>query len=248
MRYLKAPILEAALEVRWNAPYSVEQLSSFLKNPAFSGFEDPKHRFQIEFGATIDGEQNPITQRQKQVGLEAHLRDGSQIVILEENRFAFVQRAPYDHWEVFSSRAQSLIHALSESGSLESFQRVGLRFVNRIDIPDHTRKGVNTDDYVTVRFDGPLTDNGIIEEFQMRVVKPSVIDGLHYALVLATTPSPLEDHVSILLDIDVFTLPTHPVSVQELVLTTGRMRDVKNSVFEACITDESRRLFGGAEN
>lgn len=240
--------MEAALEVRWNEPYSLEQLSSFLESSAFSDFEDPKQRFQIEFGATIDGGQNPVTQKQKQVGLEAHLRDGSQIVILEENRFAFVQRAPYDHWEAFSSRAHSLIHVLSGAGNLERFQRVGLRFVNRIDVPDHAQKGVNTDDYVTVRFDGPLPDNGVIEEFQMRVVKPSVVDGLHYALVLATTPSPLEEHVSILLDIDVFTLPTHPVAVQELGMITGRMREVKNSIFEACITDASRRLFGGIEN
>ena len=63
----------------------------------------------------------------------------------------------------------------------------------------------------------------------------------------ATTGSPLPDHAAILLDIDVFTIHPVPTTGAELTRTLNEMRDEKNAIFEACLTDEARGLFGGTE-
>lgn len=245
MRYKKAPILEAVLEFRWSPSKSLDELKAVLTSAAFDGFGEPKPRVQID--ATVDLDANAFSHQQRQLGFEAARRDGSEIVFLEEQKFVFVQRAPYDRWEHFSQRALKLLTATVSALNVDEFSRVGLRFVNRIDIPDHGEQGANTDEYVTITFAGPRHDFGIIEEFQMRVVKSSTKEGLRYALVLATTESPLPDHSAILLDIDVFTLKPVPASGEKLINMLGEMRVEKNDIFEKCLTDKARVLFGGVE-
>lgn len=245
MRYKKAPILEAVLEFRWLQSRTLDELKTVLTSTAFHDFEEPKPRVQID--ARVDVDANAFSHQQRQVGFEAALRDGSEIVFLEEQKFAFVRSAPYDRWEEFSARALNLLTATATGLSVHEFSRVGLRFVNRIDIPDDGESGHDTDNYVTIKCDGPRHDLGIIEEFQMRVVKPTKNKGIHYALVLATTPPPLPNHSALLLDIDVFTLQSVPATGKKLIDLLGVMRAEKNDIFEKCLTDKARKLFGGVE-
>ena len=245
MRYKKAPILEAVLDFRWSSESSIEELESVLALPFFAGFEEPKPRIQVD--ASINVDQGEVSHHREQLGFELALKDGAEMAMLEKKKFVFVQRAPYDRWEYFCEQATSLLGYVVEVLKVEAFERIGLRFVNRIDIPLTDGRPITTDDYVTVKFNGPLQDRGIIEEFQMRVVKPTDKDGIHYALVLATTPSPLPGLASILLDIDVFTKKAISSSGPELMGTLDEMRSLKNNIFEECLTDQARALFGGVE-
>ena len=245
MHYKKAPILEAVLEFGWTQSRSMDELKAVLTSAAFRDFGDPKPRVQID--ARVDMDANAFSHQQRQVGFQSALRDGSETVFLEEQKFVFVRSAPYDCWEDFSTRALQLLAATVSAFNIHEFSRVGTRFVNRIDIPDDDESGSDTDKYVTIKFDGPRQDIGIIDEFQMRVVKPTKNEGIHYALVLATTPPPLPNHSAILLDIDVFTLQAVPTTGEKLMDLLGEMRVEKNDIFEKCITDKSRELFGGVE-
>ena len=245
LRYKNAPILEAVLAFDWTPQKPLAELEAVLESTAFESFEKPKKRFQLE--ADFDIEANAVSQRQHQLGFQTTLRDGSEIAILEQGRFAFVQPAPYDRWDYFVKRALALLVPTVSALAVLEFARVGLRFVNRIDIPNDGRPGVDTNKYFKVKFDGPRRDRREIEEFQMRVVKPTKKEGLAYALVLATTPSPLPDHSAILLDIDVFTRGALPSSGTKLIERLGEMRREKNDIFEKCLTDQARALFGGVE-
>ena len=245
MRYVKAPILEAVLEFRWSPAKSLDELEPVLQLSEFEGFEGPTPRVQVD--ATIDIRAGSVAHKQQQIGFEASLRDGSEIVFLEESKFVFLQRAPYSRWDHFSQRALALLAPTVAALRIDEFSRVGLRFVNRIDIPNQSEAGIETDRYVNIRFDGPRLDRGVIEEFQMRVVKPTEKDGIHYALVAATTASPLPDHSAILLDIEVFTRERLVACGEDLTRTLGEMRAEKNDIFEECLTDAARELFGGEE-
>jgi uncharacterized protein (TIGR04255 family) len=243
LRYTKAPILEAVLEFRWSPAKQLDELSALLKSPEFAGFEEPKSRFQID--AAINLGANEFLHQQRQVGFEVARGDRSEVVFLEEQKFVYVKPAPYDRWETFFARALGLLTPAVAALGIVEFERVGTRFINRIDIPETS---INTDDYVTITFDGPRADRGEIDEFQMRVVKPSAIEGIHYALILATNPlSPLPGHSAILLDIDVYTRNPLPASGEELMSTLGAMRDEKNDIFEKCLTQKARDLFGDVE-
>lgn len=168
-------------------------------------------------------------------------------MILERQKFVFIQRAPYDCWDFFEEQAMKALGPVANALGIEQFARIGLRFINRIDIPHEDETGFETGDYVTLDFGGPKKDIGVIEEFQMRVVKPTENPSVRYALAVATTASPLPHHSAILLDIDVFS--SDPISVDGPALHSllVEMRNEKNDIFEGCITDRTRNLFGGLE-
>lgn len=245
MRYRKAPILEAALEFRWTPEKPLDAIRAFATLPVFSEFEAPKERRQIN--ATLDLQGGEISQVSKEVGFELARKDGSQIVMIEVGKFVFVQRAPYDQWQTFSQRALSLLEPVASGLEISEFSRIGTRFVNRIDIPRVSGANVDTDDYITVSFNGPRPDAGVVHEFQMRVVKPTLKNGISYALVVATTDSLLPDHASIVLDIDVFTDGPTPASGDIFAKVLAEMRDEKNDIFQRCLKQAAVDLFGGVE-
>lgn len=245
VRYKKAPILEAALEFRWQPEKSLESVRAAAELTIFSEFESPKERKLVN--ATLDLQGGEISHDSKQVGFELALKDGSQIVILESDKLVFVQRAPYDQWQTFSDRALSLLGPVATALDVREFSRIGVRFVNRIDIPQTNGANVNTDDYITVSFDGPRIDRGVVHEFQMRLVKPTLKNGISYALVVATSGSLLPNHSSIVLDIDVFTEGPTPSSGAAFVKVLDEMRDEKNDIFHKCLKPPAVQLFGGIE-
>ena len=57
------------------------------------------------------------------------------------------------------------------------------------------------------------------------------------------TPPPLLNHVSLMLDIDIFCTEQIPGNEAERMAHVDGARPIKNRVFERCVTDESRKLF-----
>jgi len=57
------------------------------------------------------------------------------------------------------------------------------------------------------------------------------------------TPPPIPKYVSLLLDFDVFRTADLPRKEDDLWHLVETGRDIKNGIFEACITDEARKLF-----
>ena len=245
MRYIKAPILEAVLEFRWAEDVHLDALKSALELPVLSDFETRKPRRLVK--AALDVEEGQFSHESRQIGFDLTHRDGSERVFLELGKFVYIRPAPYSKWDDFSKRALELLEPTIRELGIKEFSRVGVRFVNRIDAPHRNVGGINTDDYITIKFDGPREDAGIIDEFQMRLVKPTRKDGIAYALVVGTVRSPLPGHVGIVLDIDVFTRKPVPSSGLELLDVLAEMRLEKNDIFESCITEASRDLFGGTE-
>ncbi len=245
MHYKKAPILEAVLEFRWSPAKPLEAIRGLLGIPAFTEFEEPRPRRRVRAALDVGG--GSLSHESREIGFELAPKDGSEHVFLEDSQFVFIQHAPYDCWECFLPRALSFLEPTIDGLGIEELSRVGVRFVNRIDVPLAAAGNFNRDDYINIKFDGPRPDKGQIDEFQMRVVKPTVKEGISYALVVATTPSPLPSFGGIVLDIDVFTSRPTPASGPPLKSVLDQMRNEKNDIFESCITDKARKLFGGME-
>jgi uncharacterized protein (TIGR04255 family) len=117
--------------------------------------------------------------------------------------------------------------------------------VNRLDIPRGDRVTIPTEDYLLIEPQIPeiipslrfFTTQfiGIVPEIEGQVIVNA-----------GTVPSPLIDHLSLLLDIDLFkeqTLPQRDTDVWELLEV---LRKRKNIIFESFITDSARELFDNA--
>jgi uncharacterized protein (TIGR04255 family) len=69
------------------------------------------------------------------------------------------------------------------------------------------------------------------------------VDGL-ITINSGIVPPPLEGHLSIMLDIDVGRDHDLPQRDEGLLSLLQEFRIEKNRVFEACVTDRARELFG----
>lgn len=81
---------------------------------------------------------------------------------------------------------------------------------------------------------------------QAFVINCSLINTIEkYTTVLqfATLPSPLIDHLSFTIDIDVASIGAVESRDDKLWELIGTLRKPKNELFEACITTDTRKLF-----
>lgn len=245
MRYKKAPIVEAVIEVRWASFATMDMLLPALSGEGFQPFEEPKPRHRIE--ATFDTQSQAFSYSTDQLGFEAATKDGSQRYLIERDRFAFILTAPYDHWEAFCARFFEVAWPAFELLKIDAFTRIGVRFVNRIDVPVSGDGLPDTNLYLNLSVEGPQAGAGGMKEFQLRVVKHTEDPNILFGLTVANTGSPLPRYSGLLLDIDAFTEQSITVDREELNAVLDALRQTKNHIFEACITDETRAIFGGRE-
>ena len=63
-------------------------------------------------------------------------------------------------------------------------------------------------------------------------------------IVVATVPSPVPKHISIVFDIDIGRNAAVPQSEREIDDLLTRIRAEKNRIFDASLTDRMKELFG----
>jgi uncharacterized protein (TIGR04255 family) len=234
--YNRAPITEAVIEIRTKAALDVGDLERLVAR--FSRkFPGP---VQKTFDFTVQiGEVSPKAD-QKLSGYRLQTADGSRILLLSLHTIGSVKIAPYEGWENLVQEARSNWDIWLKIVGWTPISRVGVRYINRIDIPLTGR--IELENYMTVQPMLPnVLDNGI-EHFAMNVSVPLGRDHLKLVLNAGSTPSPIIGHTSLILDFDVSRDLDLPTSDADLWTFIESMRDRKNEVFEACITDQTREL------
>ena len=151
---------------------------------------------------------------------------------------------PYPGWnESFKSRIERVVQCYSEVSKPKGVRRVGLRYINEIDVPSDS---INLRDYFTTGASWPGGARQRLDAFASRV-QISVPDSP--ILLLVTFASGLADNVStstFVLDVDaVANFPEEaPIGLDELWEWLGRLRVAERETFEAFLTDKARELFG----
>jgi len=177
---------------------------------------------------------------QNQNGFRLTSADGMKVIHIGVENFTFSRLQSYTGWEAFSAEARQLWDLYKASCALEGVQRVGLRYINRIDIPVTSRLS----SFLALR---PLLPEQLPSRemlgFFMQVQLPQ--DDLESMLIVnegRVSPT-TEDVFTVVLDFDLFREsswgPEQNEAVWELL---GQFRLRKNEVFEASIEEETRRL------
>lgn len=118
-----------------------------------------------------------------------------------------------------------------------------MRYINRIDIPDKDVP-VPIDKYLRFFPNFPVFDGrGAVDTFAINGNMP--IENTNFRLILnaGSTDSPLVKTLSFLLDIDVSRETAMPQNDDSLWTVVEEIRELKNRIFEASITDDARGLF-----
>lgn len=237
-RYDKPPIVEAAVNLRFveKLPFdAIETMARKLK----------RHYQTIEPELSVHFDISEQIARRIPVASGQRLTssDQSEIAILRQQDLVVAQLAPYPGWEGFLARVERDRRVWDDVAGFGKLGRVGVRFINRIDVPLVNRVKIRPHDVLTIYPVSPPLGSEKIDAYTMQVVKSLERDGCRAQITSGLVESPVPGSVSFLLDIDVFKDLDLPAKEADLWPLLDRFRSYKNMVFEACITDSTRALF-----
>lgn len=239
-RYPKAPIVEAIIDLKVSENFSErekERLRDRLKR-RFPSIEE-RHTFNVEFALNM-----PPKQKTELAGFKLTAQNGADVVLINDSSFGTVRLAPYDCWDTFLAQAKQNFEEFTKVVGRKSVSRVGVRFINRMDIPNRLifDRPVTTFFRVGVMVPSDLT--GVIGKFSFSAEGVEKTTNTPFILRFSmVTPPPLIEHLSFKLDIDAYWDTEIPARIDEMWDGVQRLRTAKNAIFEQSITDELRSLF-----
>lgn len=241
--YKKAPIKEAVIDLRASLPkeISLDKLSNI--GPIVSDNFPKIEPFYRGIGALHyqPGESFQVDTTEQQVGFWFRSEDNLQTFQATLEGFAFNRLAPYVSWEVFRGDAKRLWEVYKEVCKPTEVTRVALRYINQINIP--VDQLIELKDYLrTVPEVSPNMAQSALQTYFMQLQIPqSDLDCMliiNEAIAQPTNP----DFVTIIFDLDLFRHVVLDSNSEEIWQFLDKLRDRKNEVFEASITDKTREL------
>lgn len=247
--YSRAPITEALIDLRI-APaqgFSVEDLAVI--------WEAVADRYPTREEEHVQYQQMSFVGTELMQSGGGHQLNGFRFVSSDQREtfyarldgFAFSIRAPYDRWESFRDEARSLWDLYRSVAMPEGVTRSAMRYINRIDIPNATA-GVRLEDYLRTHpeISADFPEDGLMSNFFMQVQIWQQDLGCWLIVNEAPEPSLEEGTLSVRLDLDLFREQYEepwPVDNDTIIWELlERLHDRKNQVFEASITNRTRRL------
>ncbi len=238
-RYARAPIVEASIAIAISETLSDASVlesaftEGFTREPAF----DVSNEFEVigdQVIGTTTGEVNGYV-----------FRSDDSAVRIGTMRDAFIGSSfsTYETWEKFSSNLEAYWSRYKELAEPRFVSGIAVRFVNRIDVPSES---IEFKDYLRTSVDVSSYLPQSVTSLFMRIDVPLPKHGAVVGIVSALAPQALDGHTSLLLDIEARSSVALDVRDPEFDANLrGRLetlRNAKNYVFEASITDATRRL------
>lgn len=241
----KAPIVEAVIEVVARGENVVDEASQLktleTRLPDYPSKQNQRHvQHQIKLTPS-----NPAETTTQDFGWNGHVcrsTDNQQVAQFNRDAFRFSRLQPYESWEKFSTEALRLWEIHYELWRPSEMQRLGLRFINKINVP---MEPLDLDWYLTVSPRSP--ENLLLPLTGFLHTDTMLIPGHPLGMQITQTilpPQPTEDKlVGLVLDIDVFTL--HPLELKvELIKTyLAQMRWLKNKAFFGSLKPQALERF-----
>jgi uncharacterized protein (TIGR04255 family) len=240
MRYARAPITEAVIELRFAKPCDksvVETAGRRLRAEYY--YLDNENTVQLRFEPAAQKSEVASTW----AGVKLSSLDRADNVVYRQTTFVCSRLAPYTGWDDFLGRTKRAWQVWRKAAGVIALSRIGVRYVNRIDIPLAEQPLVRVEDYLNVVAKSPDDLGQALTSYMMQVVRPLGVDDCVLALNSGTVVSPLIGFASLALDLDVFREVNLPQRDEDLWDVLNRIRGHKNRIFENCITDRARALF-----
>lgn len=241
-RFPKAPIAEALLDIQttFPSPIEVARLESF--HDAIRG-QYPVKQPRTKWHGQIRVEQAAVEQavRRAAEGFMFKSEDGRRVVQVRQDGFTFNWLKPYETWEAFRDEARTHWERYRDTFRPEALTRLGLRYINRIELPlpfKDFREFVKT---------APDIADGMpqgLSGFFMRLEIPDQERGL-MAVVTETMEPPVDEgkRLPLIFDVDIVRSATFEPASPAVWETFERMRECKNTVFFASVTERTKEMF-----
>jgi uncharacterized protein (TIGR04255 family) len=238
--YKRAPITEAVVEFRFAGTADLGELEKARARLSefYSGPTESLLNFTYVAGAGPAGLKEEFNAFRMTSG------DGCGVAVVGRGGLTTSRLAPYEGWEHFIERATGNWAVWRKSVAWSPLVRIGLRYINRIDVPAPDSELIDVSKYLKINLQMPtFTGASPTESFAINCALP--IRDTRFKLIInaGTTPSPLLKTSSMLLDLDLSQEADLPASDAAIWKIVESMRPIKNQIFEALVTDNSRELF-----
>jgi uncharacterized protein (TIGR04255 family) len=236
----RPPIKEALVDLRlkYKEPLSAEQLDAI--HSALSE-ELPKKTLRAALVFTFSS-----GQPSQENGVDGYvLKDklGKKVLQVNKEGITFSLIDCYSGWDSFIADFWHFLEVIVGIAPVLAIERVGVRFIDKILLPVPVN---SLTEYFTVVPDFSAVNEGAPSEWFMRTTLPR--DNLKCILTQAINPAESsKDKIAFILDIDVFELKNFEFNETALESTLSTMREVKNDVFFASITDHTVEMLNASE-
>jgi uncharacterized protein (TIGR04255 family) len=242
--YKRPPITEAIIEARFADEMEPAQLERIIAGFASSyPHQQPIRNVGVALAVPPEVSAQPVAQFNQQVGYRRSSTDLTELLLVWPAIFVVSQLAPYPGWDTFFAR---LVRDWTNWKRLVGYRRVvriGVRYINRIDIPTPSASGIIEEtEYLNIF---PKLPDGLgpMTAFGVQAVVPLGDIGCNLTINSGAVPSPLLNHCSFMLDTDIAKEGSVPQKDDEIFALLEQVRVKKNAIFEACVTDRARELF-----
>jgi uncharacterized protein (TIGR04255 family) len=240
--YPKPPIIEAIMELRFvsgvDAAVLLESLSGALAE-SYSGERREGLRFEVQ--AQIQDEQVASSARQIPSVTFLSSSDGLRLVGCADNLLTVHVLAPYPGWESFVAQAHEVVEALPVSVKEAGLRAIGVRYLDRIKLPDGLQDSPN--EYLTVLPQRPTAMPPNLTSYVFQTQSQDD-DQRVMAVINCSLSGAGEDGTLIGLDLNlVCQRDLEPLSKNTWKLVVEGLHQRQREIFEEAITDKMRDLF-----
>lgn len=241
----QAPIVEAVIDIRARStvPFNEESLRPPVE-AALTGYQfldshqELQHEIKLE-----DGQASSQIIRFDWKGLRFQSDDKKHIAQFNRDGFVFSRLEPYQDWPQLHSEAMKLWQVYLELAKPVAIDRLGLRFINRIQLPigefqfeDYIKSAPQPPQGLDLPFAGFIHQDTFMVPNQPYVI--NIVKTIQPPAVAERSGSAL------ILDIDVLTTQGYELDDEaELRGHLLEMRWLKNKAFFGSITDKAWTLF-----
>lgn len=244
--YPNAPITEAIIDLRVTPAEGVDCAMLKLNDDGvLPDYPKEEELFEAVGQMAVGPRGGSASVQQSPVGWKFTSADQKQIVQSRVNGFTFSRLAPYDRWESFRTEARRLWDVYRDRLNPQTVVRIAARYINRLDLPGDS---VDLKEYFRTSPEiGPELPQQLEGYFmQLRFPYPNVSG--HCLINQTIVPPARENVVSVVLDIDLFRSQELMQQEDDIWKCFESLHEGKNAIFEACITDSTRRLFSSCQS
>jgi uncharacterized protein (TIGR04255 family) len=241
-RYRKPPVIEALCEIYFAGSSWDDTVPGAFYERVRNDFPQKRQRTIQEAQITLGPEQAAASVRHLPPWMQFVSEGKGRIIQLAQDLLVVNQLAPYPHFEEWEPDVYRALHIYRELAQPRSVVRLGLRYINRVLIPE---KQIQMQDYFTIYPILPQRLGDRHGSFLVRVEVPQSAQGHTVVMTFGSAPPPPPQDAALAFMLDLYDILVTQVPVDEDVIKREVRRAHDNIVlaYEDSITDTLRALF-----
>lgn len=243
--YRRPPLVEALCEFQFAGSDWDWTVPGLMYQEIKQAFPTKRQTQVVEFEVQTEGRQWSQQVKGSAERMQFFRADESALVQVGPHFLAVNHLQPYPHWPSFKPLILDNLDLYRRIANPSGFRRLGLRYVNRIDIPTTQ---LDLQEYFNFgpRLPAAMTSTPM-DALLLRVGLPHQADGGRLLLTLASAPDAEEGNAAFILDLDFIASAASALALDTAHDWIETAHDRIETAFEASISNRLRELFGEIE-